>query len=373
VTGPAFTAATATTVTIAGRTLVSFAGCNYLGLAQHPAVLRAAADAIERFGLSTSASRRTTGHTRLHAELEHDIAKALGADAALLLPDGYTANLAALQALAARGVTDALIDERAHRSLFDAARLAGIPLRTFRHADAADAASSALHTPSDQLAILTDGVFTTDGRIAPLPQLADIGATLLVDDCHGFGVVGPRGAGTPALLGLTPGPNLVVTTTLAKGIGCAGGFLAGHHAFVRAAHDHASAFVGTTPASPPLVAAAAHAFRIARTDTDLRRSLARNIDAVRTLLEARGLPAHPDLTPIFAFAPPDPDRLAAAFDAAGVFIPLMDYPQGPAPRFFRLSVSARHTPADLQALDNALAAAFARPPHAARGVPSGHA
>lgn len=372
--GPPFTSASATTVTIGGRSLVSFAGCNYLGLAQHPAVLGAAAGAIGRFGLSTSASRRTTGHTELHAALERAITDLLGVDDALLLPDGYTANLAALQGLEAKGVRHALIDERAHRSLFDAARMAGQEVRLYAHADAGSAAAQAGSLAAGSCVILTDGVFTTDGRLAPLVALSAIKATLLVDDCHGFGVVGPRGAGTPALLGLSPGRNLVITSTLAKGIGCAGGFVAGSGEFVQTARERASAFICTTPASPPLVAAALESVRITRTDEDLRRRLLANIAAVRAILREQGLPAHAEDTPIFAFAPAELDRVEAALKAAGVFVPLMDYPQGPAPRFFRLSVSACHTAGDLAALEGALVDALQRPgtPDAACGVSSRH-
>ena len=369
-TGPPFTSATATTVTHDGRTLVAFAGCNYLGLAQHPQLLTAAAAAIPRFGLSTSASRHTSGHTALHEHLERDIARHLASDDALLLPDGYIANLAALQALAAIGITHALIDERAHQSLRDAATMAGLTIRAFATTDPEDARAQAASLPLGRFAILTDGVFTTDGRLAPLPELAAINAPLLVDDCHGFGIVGPAGAGTPALLGIGNHPSLITTSTLAKGIGCGGGFVAGSAAFVRTARARSSAFICTTPTAPPLVAAAIEALRIARTDDARRARLAHNIAAVRALLLALNLPTHDADTPIFAFAPSaDLGPIEASLKASGVYIPLMDYPHGPAPRFFRLSVNAEHTDADLKALHTALESALAP----AIGVPSRHA
>lgn len=369
-TGPPFTAATSTSVTIDGRSLVAFAGCNYLGLAQHPQVLDAAAAAIPRFGLSTSASRHTSGHTVLHEHLERDVARHLAADDALLLPDGYIANLAALQALAATGITHALIDQRAHQSLRDAATMAGLTIRPFATGDAHDARSHAASLPAGRFAILTDGVFTTDGRIAPLQALARLNAPLLVDECHGFGIVGPAGAGTPALLGLAAHPNLITTSTLAKGIGAGGGFVAGNAAFVRTARQQSSAFIGTTPTAPPLVAAAIEALRIARTDDARRARLAHNITAVRDILLSLNLPTHDADTPIFAFSPNhDLNRIDAALKAQGVYIPLMDYPHGPAPRFFRLSLNAEHTDADLKSLHTALESALAP----AIGVPSRHA
>jgi 8-amino-7-oxononanoate synthase len=354
-TGPPITNATATTVTIRGRTLISFAGCNYLGLAQHPSVLAAAADTITQFGLSTSASRQTSGHTKLHRALELEIARTLAVNDALLLPDGYIANLAAAQALAQCGIRHAIIDERAHQSLHDAATLAGLEIFTYETANADDAARAADGLAHDQCAILTDGVFTTDGRIAPLPALLELDTALLVDDCHGFGIVGPNGAGTTALHDLAGHPSIIITSTLAKGIGCAGGFVAASRPFVDTARQYASAYICTTPASPPLVAAARASLKIARTDTKRRERLTANIQTVRRILDSLGIPVHNNNTPIFAFTPAgNLNAISNALDAAGVFVPLMSYPHGPSPRYFRLAVSSEHTPEDLAALTDAL-------------------
>lgn len=356
-TGPPITSATATTVTVKDRTLVSFAGCNYLGLAQHPRVLAAATDAIGQFGLSTSASRQTSGHTKLHRALELDIARTLSTDETLLLPDGYTANLAAAQALAKSGIQYAIIDERAHQSLRDAATLAGLEICTYETANADDAARAADALGINECVVMTDGVFTTDGRIAPIPQLVELGTPLLVDDCHGFVIVGPNGAGTTALHDLARHPSIIITSTLAKGIGCAGGFIAASRPLIDTARDYASAYICTTPASPPLVAAACESLRIARTDIPRRQRLLDNIAAVRSILEKLKIPTHNNDTPIFAFTPEPPAKLetfSAALDAAGVFIPLMSYPHGPAPRYFRLAVSSEHSDADLAALADAL-------------------
>ncbi len=356
-TGPPFSSATATTVTDRGRTLISFAGCNYLGLAQHPRVIEAATNAIAQFGLSTSASRQTSGHTNLHQALEQDIARTLTTRDALLLPDGYLANLAAAQALAASGTRYALIDERAHQSLHDAARLAGLEIFTYETADPDAAARAADGLACTECVIFTDGVFTTDGRIAPLQTLLELGCPVLVDDCHGFGILGPDGAGTTALHNLAGHPSIIITSTLAKGLGCAGGFIAASQPLIDTARKYASAYICTTPASPPLVAAARESLRIARTDTHRRDRLRANIAAVRVILEEHSIPAHTNDTPIFAFTPAPAKKLSAfsdALDAAGVFVPLMAYPHGPSPRYFRLAVSSEHTPEDLAALANAL-------------------
>ncbi len=356
-TGPPFTSATQTTVTTNGRTLISFAGCNYLGLAQHQSVLKTATDTIKQFGLSTSASRQTSGHTKLHRALERDIARTLAVNEVLLLPDGYIANLAAAQALAKSGIRHAIIDERAHQSLHDAATLAGLDIFTYETANPDEASRAADGLGINDCVVMTDGVFTTDGRIAPIPALLELGTALLVDDCHGFGIVGPNGAGTTALHNLAGHPSIIITSTLAKGIGCAGGFVAASKPFIDTARQYASAYICTTPTSPPLVAAARESLRIARTDTKRRQRLLDNIAAVRSILESLNIPAHTNDTPVFAFTQEPPTKLDAfsdALDAASVFIPLMAYPHGPSPRYFRLAVSSEHTPEDLNALNNAL-------------------
>ena len=210
----------ATTIRRGSTDFLSFGGCNYAGLAHDPRVIKAVQEAVSEFGLSSSASRETTGNARPHAQLESLLTEFCKHQAGLLVPDGYTANLAALQGLEMMGIKHAFIDERAHASLKDAAILAKMDIHLFDHLNA-DHASALLNNLDAPAVILTDSVFTTDGILAPAHALHDALREhdwLLLDDCHGFAVLGDHGRGTPDELDLHTN-QLIVTTTLAKGLG----------------------------------------------------------------------------------------------------------------------------------------------------------
>jgi len=352
--------ATSTHARASGRQFVIFGGCNYLGLAQHPRVIGAAGAAAGRYGLSTSASRTTTGNTTLHEGLEADLCAHLGAEAALLLPDGYTANIAALQTLS-RTTRVAVVDERAHRSLFDAAATARVETRTYRHRDAEDAArvAGAVGSP---VVIMTDGVFAADGAIAPLAELLDAlpdaGSRLLVDDCHGFVVLGRDGRGTLDELAITPDDRVVVTTTLAKGLGCAGGAVLGTRPLIETARLHAGAFVCTTPTSPMLIAAAREALRVVTEEPARLGRLRANAARLSEAVAPHEITPDPR-TPIAAFTLGDEPAMQATratLEREGIAVPLVAYPGGPVPVYFRATVTADHTPEQLDRLALALRA-----------------
>ncbi|MCA9302679.1 MAG: aminotransferase class I/II-fold pyridoxal phosphate-dependent enzyme [Phycisphaerales bacterium] len=349
---------TASTAEIDGHTVITFGGCNYCALAHHPLVHQAVRDAIPNFGLSTSASRATTGNAAPHQQLEDTLRDFCDHDAALLLPDGYTANLAAFQGLASLGVRHAVLDERAHSSISDAAKLSGMQIHRFEHLDTIDAASVIAKLVGPAV-LATDSVFTTDGVLAPVHELSKAlrrSDHLLLDDCHGFAVLGDQGRGTPSELAFSS-DQLIVTTTLAKGLGCAGGVVVGPSAPVEAAREHSTAYICTTPASPALCAGALKAIEILRTDPHLHDNLRRNTETVRTILRNHHIETHSTSTPIFAFTigdESDMHDLAGAMLDRGILLPLMHYPNGPAPVYFRLSVTAAHTGTQLQRLDEAL-------------------
>lgn len=354
---PPVTSSTSTTVEIDGRALLSFGGCDYLGLAHHPAVLAAAREAMSLYGLSTTASRVTTGNTAAHNRLEQDIARLLDQPAAVIVPEGYTANLALAQALSRR-VRVALIDERAHRSLPDAALAGGLRIIRYDHLDPASAAHR-LEQISEPVAILTDGVFTADGSIAPVRELLAALRTpediLVVDDCHGVAVLA-EGRGTCALLGVAD-PRLILTTTLAKGIGCYGGAVAGTATIIDEVRRHATAFICTTPIPPAIAAAASAAIRIIQTDRPRHAALAANAAALRAAVRSLGIDLGDPPTPIVAFSMPDEsamESLHAGLLEVGILAPLIRYPGGPSPRYFRLTVTAEHTPDHIDRLRDAM-------------------
>ncbi len=345
---------TATTIRRGSTEFLSFGGCNYLGFAHHPAILEAVRKSVTLYGLSSSASRETTGNARPHAELESQLTAFCDHQAGLLVPDGYTANLAAMQGLEAMGITCALIDTRAHASLKDAATLAGMDIHLYDHLDA-EHARSILHALPAPAAILTDSVFTTDGDLAPVHALNAALREhdwLVLDDCHGFAVLGDHGRGTPSELNLRS-DRLIVTTTLAKGLGCAGGIVMGASTPIEAARNHSIAYRCTTPAAPPLVAAGLEALRLLQTNDQLHPTLRTNIDHVREILRSFDLPAHDLHTSIFAFTIGDESamkRIENRLLDAKIILPLMEYPNGPAPLYFRLAVNAAHTPEQLEHL-----------------------
>lgn len=355
---PPVTSSTTTTVEIGGRTLLSFGGCDYLGLAHHAAVVGAAREALGVYGLSTTASRVTTGNTAAHDRLEQDAARLLSQPAAVVVPEGYTANLALAQALARR-VRMALIDERAHRSLPDAATAGGLQIVRFSHRDAADAARCLARVGPEPVAILTDGVFTADGAVAPVRELLAALRThrdvLVVDDCHGVGVLG-EGRGTCRMLGVSD-PRLVITTTLAKGLGCYGGVVAGGHETIDEVRGFATAFICTTPVPPAIAAAASAAIRILEHDRPRLAALAANARALRGAIRSLGLELADQPTPIVAFAMADEgamEQLHLGLMEEGILAPLIRYPGGPAARFFRLTVTAEHSTAQIECLREAM-------------------
>lgn len=353
-TAPTAHACSATAIELAGRRVTSFGGCNYLGLAQHPGIVRAARDAMARYGLSTTASRETTGNTLVHAELESAVTAFCGHEAGLLVPDGYTANITAMQALARMGVRTAVLDERAHASLRDAAQAAGMRVSTFAHLDATDA-HAALRNCEGTAVLATDSVFSANGALAPSAALLESlrpGDHLLLDDCHGLAVLGREGRGTPDHLGLRS-DRLVVTVTLAKGLGCAGGLVMGPRNLVDTATRHATAYICTTPCSPALAAAALESLRALTGEPDRLARLQANTAALRGRLAAAFGVDRDHPVPIIAFTAGTPDDMVAMHTAAlraDLLAPLVSYPGGPAPVYFRLSVSSEHTAEDIDRL-----------------------
>jgi 7-keto-8-aminopelargonate synthetase-like enzyme len=362
-------AATATTITLNGREVLCFGGCNYLGLAHHPEVIAAVARGLMQFGLSTSASRETTGNTVLHDRLEAELRKFLEMEDAVVVPDGYTANLAIAQALG-RDHQVALIDRLSHHSIKQAIRCGGMRLVEFDHLDTRHASRLIEHelaSNTQGIAVFTDGIFAAEGSMASVAALLNIlparNATLVVDDCHGFCVLGPRGQGTLSLQ-RTRDKRIVLTTTLAKGLGCHGGVIAGPGAICSAVRAGSSAYIGTTPTSPGVINGALEALAIVQRDPARIRRLQENAAHMGEMLRARGLDPVSTPAPIFSFTHGSEvamQRLHADLLQAGILAPLITYPGGPAPVYFRLSVNSEHTPAQIELLGEALEARLRQP------------
>lgn len=354
---------TPTSIRLRGRDLVAFAGCNYLGLGAHPRVISALTDAARRLGLSTTASRETTGNSLSHEALEAELAAFVGQEAAILSAEGYTANFMAMQTLALTHRI-ALIDSHAHRSLRHAAIGAGMQVFDYEHLSAESAAWLAQQYADQGVAILTDSVFAANGAIAPLPELLAAlpkhRATLVVDDCHGFGVLGNGGRGAVNHFYLND-PRIVITTTLAKGLGCYGGCVLGRKQFVQRVQDTAWVYRSSTPVPPAMAEACREALRVLSADTTLVDALRANIASMRQALFLLGLPLPPADVPIFTFAlspAPRQELIHMQLMDKGLFAPLIEYPGGPAERYFRVVVNARHTAAQIDSLARELARAM---------------
>lgn len=380
-------AASSTTVHMDGREILAFGGCNYLGLAHHPKVIDAVRAGWERFGLTTTASRETTGNTLLHEALETELASFAGHEHAILSAEGYTANFMCCQALASLsgglsgggaagasgnigGIGVAIIDAQCHRSIRNAASAAGMQVVDFEHLNPDSAAWLASRYADQGVCIMTDSVFAADGAVAPLPGLLDAlprylpshRAMLLVDDCHGFCVLGRDGRGATDHHGLvettpqgarTHDPRIVVTTTLAKGLGCYGGVVMGKAGFVRQVREKAWVYRSSTPVPPPIAEAARAAIALLRSDVALVRNLRRNCTLVREGLSRMGLPVPEAGVPIFTFAMATVDQMRVVYErmlAAGVLTPLIDYPGGPTQLYFRIVVNACHSVEQIERL-----------------------
>src|SRR5580698_4635075 len=248
-----------------GRELIDFSSNDYLGLARHPAPAAAQAECAARWGAGSGAAHLVCGHGSEHARLEEELAAFTQRERALLFSTGYMANLAVLGTLAGRS-EQVLLDRLAHASLIDGARLCGATLRRYPHADADAAAQLLAQEPARSTLLATDGVFSMDGDLAPLPQLAQAaqthGAWLVVDDAHGLGVLGASGRGTLEHFALDAKAVPVLVGTLGKAFGSFGAFVAGDAALIELLMQKARTYLYTTALPQPVAAATRAALRL---------------------------------------------------------------------------------------------------------------
>lgn len=345
-----------------GRRLLAFCTNDYLGLAQDPRLVAALKEAAAASGVGTGSAHLICGHRREHAVLEEALAEWTGRERALLFSTGYMANLGVMQALLQRGEL-CVQDKLNHACLLDGAQLAGALLKRYPHADL-EAAGRQLRSDIDGCALLaTDGVFSMDGDIAPLRELVTLcvqeGATLMVDDAHGLGVLGADGAGCIAEAGLSEREVPILMATLGKALGCAGAFVAGSAALIEGLIQFARTYIYTT-AMPPALAAATHcAVSIARNEDWRREKLNALIRRFRLGAGQLGLPLMSSRTPIQPLLLGDAERALEAsrtLEAQGLLVVAIrppTVPQGQAR--LRITLSAAHEEAHVDQLLEALA------------------
>ena len=365
-----------TRIHVGGRTLCNFASNDYLGLAQHPALREALVRGAKKWGVGAGAAHLLGGHREEHEMLEEKLARWLKRDRALLFSTGYMANLGVVQALL--GAQDLCVEDKFnHASLIDAARLAGCKFRRYVHADADSAGRQlgAQNEPDASALVATDGVFSMDGDIAPLAELATLcsarAALLFVDDAHGLGVVGSEGEGSIAAAGLTQEDVPVLMATLGKALGVAGAFVAGSTMLIDGLVQFARTYVYTTALPPALAAATSAAIDIARHEKWRREKLQRLIAHFRHGAAERGivlLESATPIQPVLIGASEAASSAAARLDAEGFYVPAIRPPtvaQGKAR--LRVTFSALHEEADVELLLNALARAVSAARRRRRG------
>lgn len=345
-----------------GRTLLNFCGNDYLGLSQHFRVVGALQDAAAREGAGGVASHLVCGHHALHTQLEHALAEWLQAPRALLFGSGFLANLAVVQALLD---DDGLCvqDRLNHASLIDAARLTGCRLRRYPHADAEGALRQLRGAPDAAALLVTDGVFSMDGDIAPLRELALVArvqrALFYVDDAHGVGVLGPDGRGSVAGTGLGVEQVPLQLVTLGKALGGYGAAVVGDADLIGHLEETARPYLYTTALPPAQAAATLAAVGLAQREPWRREKLAELGARFRARAGEHGLELLPSNTPIQpVLCGGDARALAMArrLDDAGYWIAPIRPPTVPEGRArLRVTLSALHAAADVDGLVDALA------------------
>ncbi|HEY0199571.1 MAG TPA: 8-amino-7-oxononanoate synthase [Rhodanobacter sp.] len=344
-----------------GRRLLSFCSNDYLGLAQHPQLIAAFKRVADDEGVGSTSAHLICGHRAEHAALEEALAEWTGRERALLFSTGYMANLGVLQALLARG--DVCVQDRLnHACLLDGAQLSGAELKRYPHADV-DGAARQLATRSDAAALLaTDGVFSMDGDVAPLRELAALcareRATLMVDDAHGLGILGERGAGSVRAANLGQREVPVLMATLGKALGCFGAFVAGSAGMIEGLIQFARPYIYTTAMPPALAAATLAAVQLAQEEQWRRDRLAALVDRFRSGASQLGFALMPSTSAIQPLAFGDAQAAmdaASHLEAHGLLVTAIRPPTVPAGSArLRITLSAAHDESHVDQLLGAL-------------------
>lgn len=354
-------------VWVDGRTVLAFCSNDYLGLANHPNVVAALKDGAGRYGVGSGASHLVSGHSRAHEELEAALARFTGRPRALLFSTGYMANVGAVSALMAR--KDRVFHDRLnHASLLDATRMAGARLRRFPHLDTGILSGWLEADPTPGSLIATDGVFSMDGDLAQLPELAKLaqrhGAWLMVDDAHAFGVIGESGAGSCEHWGLGADEAQILVGTLGKAFGTFGAFVAGSEILIETLIQSARSYIYTTALPPPVAYATLASLELIRNEPWRRTRLAdlsrRLIDGARTLgFEVMGGRNEATVTPIVPLILGTPEAatsMSRALFERGILVGAIRPPTVPVGTArLRITLSAAHTDEQVDRLLEALA------------------
>jgi len=341
-----------------GKDVISFCSNDYLGLANHPQLRAAFQQGAENWGVGAGAAHLVNGHRRPHQALEEALAEFTGQPRALLFSTGYMANLAIATALLGKG--DSVIQDKLnHASMIDAAQLSTAKLLRYQHVNA-DSLGRQLASASGNKLVMTDGVFSMDGNIAPLPDIAQLceshNALLMVDDAHGIGVLGKTGAGCVEHFGLSNKP--IIMGTLGKAFGSFGAFVAADEDVIEALIQFGRSYIYTTATPPALATASLSALHIVKTEQWRRDKLQELIDLFREQalqLDLKLMPSDTPIQPIIIGDEKACMELGEKLYADGLHVGAVRPPTVPeGTARLRITLSAEHSEADVHQLMTAL-------------------
>jgi 8-amino-7-oxononanoate synthase len=346
-----------TRITMGGRILQNFSSNDYLGLASHPALAEASAEAAGRYGVGSTASRLICGTTAEHVALEEELAVAKGTEAALVFSTGVAAATGTIPALMGKGDV-IILDKLAHACLIDGARASEAVIRVFPHNDLEKLESHLQWArekhPKAKVMILTESVFSMDGDLAPLREMVELkeryGALLFLDEAHAVGVRGTGAQGLAGELGLSDKVEIQMGT-LGKALGVSGGYIAGSRLLVDFLINRARSFIFSTAPSPAIAAACRAALRIVQSEegVQLRDKLQQNLRLLASGLNASMPPSA--IVPIILGSEELALAEAARLLEAGFFVPAIRYPTVPRNTArLRITLSAAHEPEQIRAL-----------------------
>jgi 8-amino-7-oxononanoate synthase len=350
-------------VTVEGKKYVAFCSNDYLGLANHPELIAAAQAGAAQYGVGAGASHLVLGHARAHEALEQQLGAFVGMPRALLFSAGYMANLGVVTALVGR--EDAVFaDKLNHASLNDACLLARAQFKRYAHNDLAQLERLLANTKARRKLIVADAVFSMDGDIAPVPELLALAeryeAWLMLDDAHGFGVLGAQGRGVLEHFNIQH-PRIVYMATLGKAAGVFGAFVAGDDTLIETLMQRARTYIYTTAMPPLLACALFKAVEVIAAGARLRLQLAENIIQLKQILTEplppgwQLLPSLTAIQPLVVGENRTATAIAERLAALGVLVPAIRPPTVPlGTARLRISLSAAHTAEDMRCLTGAL-------------------
>lgn len=358
----------------AGRQLLSFCSNDYLGLANDARVIAAFREGLERFGAGSGASHLVCGHSLPHHELEEELAAFTGRDRALVFSSGYMANVGVLCTLLQRGA-EVFEDRLNHASLLDGGRFSGARFHRYTHGDAAALENQLAAAGGEKRLVVSDGVFSMDGDVAPLAGLQDVarrhGAWLMIDDAHGFGVLGRNGGGLVEQLREQGTPVdqdslQVLVGTFGKAFGTTGAFVAGSEVLIESLVQLCRPYIYTTALPPAAAEATRCSLKLVQEEHWRREQLATLVQRFRQGCAELALPLTDSATPIQALLLGDAEsalRASAALEAQGLLVTAIRPPTVPVGTArLRITFSATHQESDVDRLLDALAALKLRAP-----------